>query len=91
MVTHFTFPFLAFSVSIEFKPNTLCTWLASARSVVAHAVAYYSQDFSGISVDHPSHAAMVSAVNMAFLPQSEVEIAFAGYYVTDDTCTVEKP
>ena len=92
MFTHFSkiFP-LAFPTPIDFKPDALGRWLPAARSLVKRAVRYYSQDFSEISVDHPSHDALVAQVDMAYLPCSELEIAFADYYVTTDSCTEEKP
>ena len=81
----------ALPISIAFKYESLQTWLTVARSIVQRLVRFYSKDFSQISVDHPEHAHMVSVMNMSFLPRSEAETAFAGYYVTSEPCTPEKP
>ena len=82
---------LALPLSINFKYESLLSWLSTARTVITRAVRFYAKDFSKISVDHPEHAHMVSTLKMAFLPQSELEVAFADYFVTTEPCTVEKP
>ena len=82
---------LAFSTSIAFKNESLSSWLSSTRSVIKDLILYYAQDFSKLSVDHPAHSDLVSSLDMAFLPKSESEVAFSGYYVTAEPCTTEKP
>ena len=91
LISCLLFIILALPLAINFNYESLLSWLSSARIVIKRAVRFYSKDFSKISIDHPEHAHMVSSLNMAFLPLSELEVAFADYYVTTDTCTVEQP
>ena len=85
------FPFLVFPVAIDFKHDSLATWLLDTRVIVTKLLRRYSVNFTDISIENSEHDYLASTFDFAFLPRSELETAFADLYVTSEPCSLEKP
>ena len=76
---------------MQFKDDSFSTWFVSTKDIVNESLAIFSRDFSGFSVAHAEFSAITSLVNYQFLPITELEVAYSGYFTFVEPATLQQP
>ena len=76
---------------VVFLDDSFVTWFDSTKALVSNALVIFSRNFADYSVKHVDFETITSMVDRCFLPQIELEVAFAQYLTFDEPCTAENP
>ena len=76
---------------VEFKDDSLLTWLSNAQSNVTKSLTLFTGDFVELLSDSTSRSAYLLSVDRDFLPFSELEHTFAGLITSTGVCSISQP